>query len=198
MWEKDGVYMCERCGFKAKNRKAVGQCEQYHKDMERILHCNEFEITEQHLKLLQQQNVKFKRSGEYGGTEIDPKRPYGNSYVEGDILEMLNLKGDVDNGDGSFSCSEKLSKRLFELHAETTVALQICMHLLKFETGKFERKPNWISGEWVKKRKPCIYFRNLEDCLCNNDPDDPGECIYENGIETKQDVTKCRYYTEAE
>jgi len=144
------MFMCEECGFRSDNQEDVGRCEQYHKDMERILQCTEFEITQQHLKLLQRQNVKFRRSGEYGGTEIDPKRPYGNSYVEGDILEILGIQGDVDEGDGSYSCSEELEKRLFHLHAETAVALQICMSLLKFETGKYERKPDWIMGKWVK------------------------------------------------
>jgi hypothetical protein len=151
MWEKDGVYLCTKCLFKSKNKEEVERCEQFHQEVEGILHCTEFEITDQHLKLLQKQNVKFKRSGEYGASEIDPKRPYGNSYVEGDILEHLGIKGDIDNGDGSYSCSEELGKRLFRLHVETTVALQICMRFLKFETGKYERKPDWIIGEWVKK-----------------------------------------------
>jgi hypothetical protein len=150
IWEKDGVYLCTTCGFKSTDEKAVKRCDKIHKEIEDIVHCTEFEITEQHLKLIQQQNVKFRRSGEYGATEIDPKRPYGNSYVEGDILDHLGIKGDINNGGGSFSCSKKLEKRLFRLHVETTVALQICMSLLMFETGKYERKPDWISGEWVK------------------------------------------------
>lgn len=40
----------------------------------------------------------------------------------------------------------------------------------------------------------CIYFRGIEDCLCNNDPDDPGECIYENGIEPLNPELTCKYY----
>ena len=194
MWEHNGTYMCETCLFKSKVQNEVEQCEQYHKDLDSILHCTEFEITEQHLKLLQQQNVKFKRGGEYGATEIDPKHPYGNSYVEGDILEHTGTKGDIDDGDGSYSCSKELKKRLFRLHAETTVALQICMRFLKFETGKYERKPDWIIGEWVKKRTPCVYFRGIEDCLCNNDPDNPGECFYTNGIETEYLAITCKHY----
>lgn len=38
---------------------------------------------------------------EYGGWEIDPKRPFGNSDVEGDILEMLDEKPEGDDGDAA-------------------------------------------------------------------------------------------------
>lgn len=42
--------------------------------------------------------------------------------------------------------------------------------------------------------KTCIYFRGIEDCICNNDPDDPGECIYEDGIEPPNPAAPCKYY----
>ena len=46
--------------------------------------------------------------------------------------------------------------------------------------------------------KTCIYYRALGDCLCNNDPDDCGECIYENGVEPLTAKIKCKYYKIAE
>jgi hypothetical protein len=41
---------------------------------------------------------------------------------------------------------------------------------------------------------PCIYFEGLDECTCNNDPDDPGECVYENGIEPENPAPICKYY----
>jgi|GEM_PF-1399749 len=46
----------------------------------------------------------------------------------------------------------------------------------------------------MDKNKVCIHFRNLDECLCNNDPDDPGECVYENGIEPPRPDPKCKWY----
>ena len=37
---------------------------------------------------------------EYGGIGIDPKRPFGNSDVEADMLEMLEWEPEGDDGDG--------------------------------------------------------------------------------------------------
>lgn len=44
------------------------------------------------------------------------------------------------------------------------------------------------------KNAICVYFKEFEDCYCNNPPDDPGECIYENGIEPKTPELCCPYY----
>lgn len=37
---------------------------------------------------------------EYGGIGVDPKRPFGNSDVEGDMLELLACEPEGDDGDG--------------------------------------------------------------------------------------------------
>ena len=50
---------------------------------------------------------------EYGAPEIDPKRPYGNSDVEGDIAEILGWEVDEDNG-----LTEKQSEKAAALHQE--------------------------------------------------------------------------------
>lgn len=34
---------------------------------------------------------------EYGGWGVNSKRPFGNSYVEGDILEIIGLEVDDEN-----------------------------------------------------------------------------------------------------
>jgi len=40
--------------------------------------------------------------------------------------------------------------------------------------------------------KPCRWHHHIENCLCNNVPDDPGDCIYEDGIYHGGD--ECKYY----
>lgn len=37
---------------------------------------------------------------EYGGIGLDDKRPFGNSDVEGDILEIIGVEMTGDDGDG--------------------------------------------------------------------------------------------------
>jgi len=40
----------------------------------------------------------------------------------------------------------------------------------------------------------CVYFHGISDCLFNNDPDDPGECVYEQGIEPRNPAVQCKFY----
>lgn len=49
-----------------------------------------FSIREEHLKLLRAAYVGWDPC-EYGAPAIDCKRPYGNSYVPGDIREITGL-----------------------------------------------------------------------------------------------------------
>lgn len=44
---------------------------------------------------------------EYGGIGVDSKRPFGNSDVEADILEMLDRKPEGDDGYGKCWSSEQ-------------------------------------------------------------------------------------------
>jgi len=56
-----------------------------------------------------------------------------------------------------------------------------------------DRKENNTTGS-KRKGFPCIYFEGLDACTCNNDPDDPGECVYEKGIEPEKPAAKCKHY----
>lgn len=126
-----------------------------------------FEIKEEHLKLLKRMNVGWDDC-EFGAPEIDPKRPYGNSSVEQDMIEILGLKelkegiyefvlfGDkwLLKGEDKYNIylegadEEKLLKKLNELHKETETALQICLTTQKFEIGKYEAEE--YSNDWKK------------------------------------------------
>lgn len=128
----------------------------------------QFEIKPEHLKLLQQMVVDYDEECEFGAPIIDPKRPYGNSAVYQDMLEILGLK-EIKEGIYEFELNgrkwllkgedkyniylegadeEELIKELDKLHRETETALQICLSTQSFETGIFEAEE--YSSEWKK------------------------------------------------
>ena len=99
-----------------------------------------FTLTEDHLKLLRKMYVGWSNC-EYGAPEIGPKRPYGNSWVAGDIHEILsgNYPEDLD---------DELEDKYYNLHRETETALQIVLWTGKFEAGTY-RRINPYSKEWT-------------------------------------------------
>lgn len=126
----------------------------------------EFEITEDHLKLMDEFVVGW-NPAETGAPEIDPKRPYGNTSVENDMVKILGmeelkpgvyrftidgeeyiLKGDKKGNNISFEHDSELVDKLMEIHKETETALEICLERQEFETGKFEK--DGIGGSWEK------------------------------------------------
>jgi hypothetical protein len=88
-----------------------------------ISEIKEFEFTEQHMKLLKNMWVGW-QDCEFGAPEIDPKNPYGNSSVELDLAEILEVPI-VEWDTESIPASTR--KRLNELHKETETALQILL-----------------------------------------------------------------------
>jgi len=46
-------------------------------------------------------NLQFEYSYEYGSLGTDCKRPFGNSNVEADILDIIGWKPEGDDGDGA-------------------------------------------------------------------------------------------------
>ena len=123
----------------------------------------EFEVKEEHLKLISRMCVGW-QDCEFGAPEINPKRPYGNSDVIQDIVEIFGLeekdnmrfifrlfgnKWDLRGEDKyniNFDYDDELVKLLDELHRETETALQIVLRTKSFETGKYvadEYSSNW-------------------------------------------------------
>ena len=123
----------------------------------------QFEIKPEHLKLLKRAEVSW-NDIEFGAPTIDPKRPYGNSDVFQDMIEILGLK-ELNEGIYEFELFGKtyllkgedrhnleleseieLRKKLDNLHLELEIVLQICLFNQKFETGIFraeEYSRNW-------------------------------------------------------
>ena len=106
-----------------------------------------FELIEDHLKLIRRMNIRYNDGCEFGAPEIDPKRPYGNSYVYGDIGEILDIKpteGDPDD----LSFSEEKKAYMLNLHKETAKALQVILSSGSFEQGLYESEK--YIDEWEK------------------------------------------------
>lgn len=92
-----------------------------------------FELKEEHIKLLKKAYVGW-QDCEYGAPEIDPKRPYGNSYVSGDIADILNF--DVED-----ELTDKQEDLAWDFHKETEIALQIILSTLgePIKFGKYRQ-----------------------------------------------------------
>jgi hypothetical protein len=94
-------------------------------------------------------NVVYDNYCEFGAPEINPKRPYGNSYVYGDIGEILGIKPEDDDGYGA-CFSDEQEEYMLPLHKETSTALQVILAAGSFEPGVYEADEYHIN--WQKKQ----------------------------------------------
>lgn len=99
-----------------------------------------FTLTKDHLKLLKNVWVNWENS-EFGAPAIDCKRPYGNSYVQGDIAEILGWKRGEE-------LTEQQEEKAYTLHLETQTALQIILTTQKFKVGKYEKTDEYDDTSW--------------------------------------------------
>lgn len=108
----------------------------------------EFEMKEEHLKLLQTMYVSWE-NGYDGAPAIDIKRPYGNSSVVYDVYEILHgRRWDYDEDD---EMPESVYEEMLQWHIETQYALQIVLCTMSFEPGLYYRPEKYCSRTWVKK-----------------------------------------------
>jgi hypothetical protein len=106
-----------------------------------------FKLTEDHIKLLRHMRVGWGYS-ETGAPEIDPKRPYGNSDVDGDIHKILTGEYIPEDTDVNYD----------KLHRQTETALQIVLRVGKFEPGVYVC--DTYGSNWRLESEP---FRNFVD-----------------------------------
>lgn len=102
-----------------------------------------FELTEEHLALLGRAYVRWEDC-ETGAPAIDCKRPYGNSYVAGDVAEILGWEI-ADSEDGLTSEQED---RALALHGETLTALQIILTARDFRPGVYLKRDQYDARSW--------------------------------------------------
>ena len=107
----------------------------------------EFELVEDHLKLLRCANVRWD-GDENGAAAIDSKRPYGNSALLNDLARILEVEGFVDHeGDECYSAEQV--EHMNQLHAETETALQIVLASGEFTPGTY-RTSDAYSRDWSR------------------------------------------------
>ena len=99
-----------------------------------------FELTADHIKLIRRMNVGWQNC-EAGAPEIDPKRPYGNSCMVGDVAEILGWEVDEDEG-----LTDAQRERAEAIHLQTEKALQVVLTAGTFEPGVYVQ--DWPLNNW--------------------------------------------------
>lgn len=97
-----------------------------------------FKLTEAHIKLLRHMYVEWDNC-ETGAPAIDPKRPYGNSYVAGDVYEILT------ENDSEY-LSEEQEQYYLEIHKQTLEALKVFLHNATITPGDYEVFDGWYES----------------------------------------------------
>jgi hypothetical protein len=133
-----------------------------------------FEVRPEHIKLMRRMCVDWDDC-EFGAPEIDPKRPYGNSDVLQDIVEILGVKEFKDErfansdsetnmfvmslygkeyllkGEDKYNLAlndeEALCDELNKLHREMQKVLQIVLSAGRIEAGTY-RMTDKYGFEW--------------------------------------------------
>lgn len=90
-----------------------------------------FEVTENHLKLLERFWFDYNDWTEFGAPEVDPKRPYGNSDVYGDLGEILEIEPEVEDSWGDRYYSKSQKEELLAIHKEMTTVLNILTNVAR-------------------------------------------------------------------
>jgi len=109
-----------------------------------------FTVTEDHLRLLRRAYVIWEYT-EFGAPAIDGKRPYGDSNVLDDIVEILEIdKAAAYDDPDDYEMKPHIEERLNQLHAETGIALQIALATGKFEAGTYRKTEQYNDTSWEK------------------------------------------------
>ena len=115
--------------------------------MSKVAYEEEFELTKEHIKLIEHFNVDW-CDDEFGAPAIDPKRPYGNSDVVRDMLEILEIKPVMHKEDEPI-WHDAEEDRMVDLHKELETALQIVLSCKTFKPGLFGKK-NKYGSDWER------------------------------------------------
>jgi hypothetical protein len=112
-----------------------------------------FTVTEDHLKLLRRARANTWHPGEYdhGAVGIDLKRPYGNSYIEADVAEIVGAPDEdwVFEDGSKLHLTDEATERFLRLHIEAMAALQIVLAAGEFRPGPYRRSSFWTT-DWQR------------------------------------------------
>jgi hypothetical protein len=108
-----------------------------------------FEITEDHLKLAKKMYVSWDNC-EFGAPAIDCKRPYGNSYVEGDIAEILGISDNKRHDDDEPYFTDKDLEYMNKVHKEMQTVIQIALSTGEFSVGNYHMTEDYDNTSWKR------------------------------------------------
>lgn len=106
---------------------------------------DEFEITEDHLKLVRKMHMGWNEDC-FGAPGLDCKRPYGDSWVYGDLAEYLGIE--PEDPERGFTPDEKMF--MYNVWRDTQTVLQILIDNLDsgIKVGKVYKQDS-DTGKWV-------------------------------------------------
>ncbi len=156
-------FKCERCNRIYQTRQDALDCENRDLEEKELDNITEFEIIEEHFKLLKEMYVDW-NDCEFGAPAINPKRPYGNSSGVDDVAEILGIKKTKDNVENydKEEASEYANKKeyieylewnqetynyLMRIHKEMRIVLQIVLKTQSFKLGKYRRE-DYYGIDW--------------------------------------------------
>jgi len=82
-------------------------------------------ITESHIKLINRMRIGWEVVNGVGAPIVEGKRPYGNSDIAYDVLEIIGIPYDGGN--------EALEEFALRLHRETEEVLQRLVRIVRLE-----------------------------------------------------------------
>lgn len=83
-------------------------------------------ITEDHVKLARRINIVWLDDIEWGSVGLDPKRPFGNSDMTGDVAEILGWI-DTETRKTEYELTAEQGERAKQLHFEMGYVLKSAM-----------------------------------------------------------------------
>ena len=110
-----------------------------------------FEVTEDHLKLVQRMYWQWDDHAYDGAPAVGLKRPYGNSDVMYDIAQILGWTDDfTEEQDDEFYENDELIDKAMKIHRDMATVLQISTATLSWEPGVYVKAREYDSLNWVK------------------------------------------------
>lgn len=123
-----------------------------------------FTLTDEHLTLLRASNVDW-NGDEHGAASIDPKRPYGNGDVLGDIEKILHPEDATGALEISDDEMEVRYERYEQLHRETKIALQIVLATGAFVAGEYVLEKDYTRDWRLAARRHDAPATSIEERL---------------------------------
>jgi len=112
-----------------------------------------FTVTEDHIKLLHRSYFDTETGAYEGSVVQNPKRPYGNSDVIGDLYEILRSDGEMWDEDEQGEMPGELVEELRKIHREMAIVVQILAATAGegvFTPGTYRKRDWYDQTSWER------------------------------------------------